>query len=731
MATLVFSAIGTVIGGPIGGAIGALVGSQVDRVILGGGGGNREGARLKELAITTSSYGSAIPRVFGQMRLPGTIVWATDLVEHKDKQGGGKGKPSVTSYSYTVSFAVLLSSRPLASIGRIWADGNLLRGAAGDLKVGGQMRFYPGTGGQSPDPLLVAAIGLAACPAYRGCAYVVFEDLQLAEFGNRIPALSFELSTGETELTFSSLLEGLVDDYSADAPLSGVSGLSCEGSLAETLSQLDAAFPLDCDVSGNTLTISREAALSSINLREPAVAVADDAFGSQQGFTRKRFPPPAAQPGALRYYDVERDYQPGLQRASGRPRPGQISSIDLPAAMAASDARALVSDMSRRANWSRQTLAWRTAELDPTVTPGALVTVPGESGLWRVNDWEWRDRGVELMLARAMSPVIEPGAINGDSGLFNNPLDAVGEPTVVAAFELPWSGSESDSLPLLFAAASSGSPGWTGAALFADHGDGQLQPLGSSGRSRAGIGQLLGTLAPASPHLIDRTSTFDIQMVARDLGLTSCTLSQLANGSNRALIGEELIQFRDATPLGEGKWRLSTLLRGRGGTEHAISSHSVGERFVMLDGTSTVLDSVSVGELPQTQIAALGLTDIIPATSPIVCRGITRRPLSPVHPRVEILNDGGIKFGWTRRARGAWIWLDASETPLNEQEETYEVSFGPSDNPIMAWATTIPSLLLDPAQVAALQASSSGQPFHVRQQGTYARSLPLFLTNLI
>lgn len=399
--------------------------------------------------------------------------------------------------------------------------------------------------------------------------------------------------------------------------------------------------------------------------------------------------------------------------------------------MAAGEARALVSGMSRRANWSRQTLAWRTAELDPAVTPGALVNVPGENGLWRVSDWEWRDRGIELMLARAIGQTIESGGIGGDAGQFNNPLDAVGEPTVLAAFELPWSVSESNSSPLLYAAASSASPGWSGAALFADHGDGQLQPLGSSGRSRAKIGLVLGTLAPASPHLIDRVSAVDVQLAAHDLALASCTLAQLANGSNRALIGEELIQFRDAVPLGDGKWRLSNLLRGRGGSEHKIGSHLSSEVFVLLDGTGTALDSAIVGELPETQIAALGLADTAPVTSTITCRGITRRPLSPVHPRVHNIDDGGIELGWTRRARGAWTWLDGAETPLNEQTESYEVSLGAPDSPIMAWATNNASLILDPAQVALLQASSSGQPFHVRQQGTYARSLPLFLTNLV
>ena len=58
MATLVFTAIGTAIGGPLGGAIGSLIGNQLDRAVFGGG--RREVPRLKELAVTTSSYGTLL-----------------------------------------------------------------------------------------------------------------------------------------------------------------------------------------------------------------------------------------------------------------------------------------------------------------------------------------------------------------------------------------------------------------------------------------------------------------------------------------------------------------------------------------------------------------------------------------------------------------------------------------------------------------------------------------------
>ena len=72
MATLVFGALGTLVGGPVGGAVGALLGRAVDRSIIGTP--VREGARLTELAVSSSSYGQPIARLFGTGRAAGTIV---------------------------------------------------------------------------------------------------------------------------------------------------------------------------------------------------------------------------------------------------------------------------------------------------------------------------------------------------------------------------------------------------------------------------------------------------------------------------------------------------------------------------------------------------------------------------------------------------------------------------------------------------------------------------------
>jgi hypothetical protein len=718
MATLLFSAIGTAIGGPIGGAIGSLVGSQVDLAIIGGP--KRQGPRLKELSVTTSSYGTPIPRHFGRMRVAGSIVWATDLVEHRDRQGGGKGKPSVTTYSYSASFAVALSSRPILGLGRIWADGNLLRGQGGDLKAAGALRVHTGGHDQPPDPLIAAAEGVGRCPAFRGLAYAVFEDLQLADFGNRIPALTFEVFADEDDLDLSLL----IDD--AEVPLPGLAGFSCEGSLADALAMLDPVFPMDCDA-GAGLVIARERLQDEpIALPEAAISVADGDFGGGEGFARRRLPPPEDPPEVLRYYYVDRDYQPGLQRAPGRPAPGQPRGIDLPGALTAADARALARDAARRAGWARETLSWRTTTLDARVAPGAVVTLPGQSGRWRVAEWEWRETGVELVLNR-LPPGGEAAPLAADPGRANPPPDLAFGTTVLAAFELPWDGAGSGDTPALFAAVSAAGAGWTGAALFADTGDGELVPLGPSGRARSIMGTALDVLPPTNPLLLDRTSTVTVEFVGTRMALENATPRQLAMGANRALLGNELIQFARAVPLGDRRWRLEQLLRGRGGSEAAVAGHGAGETFVLLDGTPIALAPSLVGAAADTAIVAVGLGDEEPVASAIACQGVTLRPPSLVHARAAWAADGALTLRWTRRARGAWQWADGVDVPLREETEAYQVTYGDPASPAATWDIAEPHLVLTAAELDALPGASA---FHVRQRGSYALSQPLFLTTL-
>ena len=728
MATLVFSAVGTALGGPLGGALGALVGNQLDHAIVGSP--KREGPRLKDLAVTTSSYGTVIARHFGRLRASGTVIWATELQETKEKSGGSKGSPSLTAYAYTVSFAVALASRPIRDIGRIWADGSLLRGAAGDLKVGGQFRLYRGTGDQDPDPLIAADRGLD-CPAFRNIAYCVFEDLQLANFGNRIPSLTFEVIADDGAITLSDVAEVLGPRVAGSRPLPELIGISDEGGpLAANLALIDQLYPIICDGRHDVLQLTPgdEIPASVVELPEPAVDTDDDAFGGRAGKLSRRRDDQREVPAGLRYYDFDRDYQAGLQRAERRAEPGRNQILEFPGVFSASKARQLCDALIQRAGWSSDQLLWRITEVDPTLAPGQVVSVPGRPGTWRIESWEWRTTGVELDLRRL--PPGPPKSSITEAGVVLAPRDNPATPTILEAFELPWNGVGSADARLVFAAASSSGVGWTGAALYAED-SGSLNYLQPSGSRRSTVGTLIQALPASQTAILHRQSILEVQLASDTFSLASTDMQGLAAGENRVLVGKEVLQFASAVHLGAGIWQLTGLLRGRGGTEsEAQLGHSAGAAFVLLDDRPVLLDFSDAALAATGSVAAIGLADDVPVIAAIGNAGLTRRPLTPVHSRVLRNSDGSWGLSWTRRARGAWNWPDTGEIPLNEQTEQYMVGVGNSDAPSLFWAVADPWLDLPSTIVLDLRANHIGEQLWVRQIGTSASSDPLLLCTI-
>lgn len=205
MATLVLSAAGAAAGGALGGSVlglsagmlgragGAIAGRMIDQQLMGGGSEVVEHGRVERFRLTGAGEGTPIPRTFGRMRLPGQVIWASDFLERQESEtrsggkGGGGRSVTTTTYSYSVSLAIALCEGEITSVGRIWADGQEIP------QAGLTMRVYHGKADQNPDPKISAIEGAHRTPAFRGTAYVVIEDLELAQFGNRVPQFSFEV----------------------------------------------------------------------------------------------------------------------------------------------------------------------------------------------------------------------------------------------------------------------------------------------------------------------------------------------------------------------------------------------------------------------------------------------------------------------------------------------------------------------------------------------------------
>ncbi len=557
MATLVLTTVGGIVGGPIGAAIGGLLGQAVDRDLLFRPAG-RQGPRLTELSVQTSSYGTQLPRVFGTMRVAGCVIWSTDLIESHATSSSGKGQPSVTNYSYSASFAVVLSARSVAEVRRIWADGNLLRGAAGDWKSDvGAFRHHTGDEDQAPDPLIAAAEGQA--PAHRGLAYAVFEQLQLADFGNRIPSLTFELVAEADPVSVgiigAELGAGMVDGSGADMPLIGFSAYG--DSIRATLETL-------ADACGGWWAPG-EAGVALRCAGEPVATLADAgvAVGAQGARRTRSLAAIESVPRTVTvtHYDPDRDYQAGLQRAR-RPGAGATDQrLELPAVLSADDARGVAEATLARAEATRCTRTIAVGAEAMGIAPGDVMGIAGEAGSWRVTD-----AALEAMVVTLTLVPLAPAsmtAVAASSGRVLAQVDApIGRTLLVAAELPPLDGTTPDVARATVLASGTGA-GWRRAALMVStDGGGHWADTGVTAAPAT-----LGTVAVAPGHgpatIFDLVATAEVTLARPDMVLVGADDASLDAGANLALLGDELVQFGRAEQIGPDRWRLSRLLRGR------------------------------------------------------------------------------------------------------------------------------------------------------------------------
>ncbi len=174
--------------GPIGTAIGWAIGSLVGNLLFPQ---RTEGPKLENLKLQVSSYGIVKPIVYGSMRIAGNVIDASDLKPHSHSSGG-KGGSSSTTTTYSADICVLLTGCEIVDVTRCWALGETIWPNGNDPCP---FTIYKGTQTQLPDPTFEVLHGVGEVPAYRGRAYVVFEDFDLERYGNSIPQFNFEVIT--------------------------------------------------------------------------------------------------------------------------------------------------------------------------------------------------------------------------------------------------------------------------------------------------------------------------------------------------------------------------------------------------------------------------------------------------------------------------------------------------------------------------------------------------------
>lgn len=283
-------------------------------------------------------------------------------------------------------------------------------------------------------------------------------------------------------------------------------------------------------------------------------------------------------PAALRlsYYDPERDFQSGEARAVVGEERGSEDRRDLAGVLDAATAKALAQTVLGRTWAERDTLTLRLGLKWLGLEPGSEIDLDLRPRRWTVR----RCTIDGLVVIAELKPTSsEIAAIAGDAGRVLPTSDVVAGEVSLAVIDASVLGSPSAESTILVAA-SSPTSGWGVRPVEARYG-GQRMAAQTAGRKTV-MGRAVDAL-PAGPAAMDLDHTVTVSLIDVDQWLVSCDEEALNEGANLAMLGEELIQFGQADPLGHGQFRLSRLIRGLGGTGSGSGNHSVGEAFVLIE----------------------------------------------------------------------------------------------------------------------------------------------------
>jgi len=304
--------------------------------------------------------------------------------------------------------------------------------------------------------------------------------------------------------------------------------------------------------------------------------------------------------------------------------------------------------------------------------------------------------------------------VAADAGRIVANPDVISEPLHLALLDVPAVLGATSNDPTLLLAASCES-GWQRQLVTISFGGQSITVQPARAKSILGLAE--GVLPPGGTDLFDETSSVVVALVDENQCLVSCDDEALTAGENLAVLGGELIQFGSALPLGSGRFQLSRLLRGRGGTEWACASHTIDEQFCMTKaGTlqQVVLPSWAVG-------APVAASTEDGSAATITFLGENIRPPAPVNLAAVRLNNGDLVLSWTRRSRQGFAWVDGIDAPLGEGNEQYRVTLSGVSGAIELLVAETYSTIAA-ADIGALGAGEL--TIEVRQLGDVAASRP-------
>lgn len=351
-------------------------------------------------------------------------------------------------------------------------------------------------------------------------------------------------------------------------------------------------------------------------------------------------------------------------------------TVNLPLAIGDQQARRLADALLYDAWVQREAVTFQTTARFAWVQPGDVVTVTaaGTTRTLRVLKTDASGLLVRMEAVPDDPEVLASESEGADIGRGN--VFRVIPATVLFLLDLPALRDDDDDSGIYVAASFLGTDTgyrWRGAVLYLSSDDGASFQALADLRGPATWGTCQTVLGDGPAHVWDEANSLTV--VLNHGQLESRGRAAVLNGANAALVGREIIQFRDAVLTAPDTYVLSGLLRGRRGTEHAIAGHGAGEAFLLLTSYDLVRVPLALsvlGRERQFKGITVGLAQDSQAGIPFTFRGTSMKPYAPCHVRGRRSGDDWV-LSWVRRTRIGGGWSDGTDVPLAEEREQYDV----------------------------------------------------------
>ena len=393
----------------------------------------------------------------------------------------------------------------------------------------------------------------------------------------------------------------------------------------------------------------------------------------------------------ITYIDVDRDYQIGTQST---PRQTTLSeqdtTVQVPVGLNTDEAMQKCWTLINGAWIEREHFEWSTtrkwAHLEPCdvgLVRGRVIRiqtrVEAPDGVIR---WTGVLAAPSIYTNEDSSIYIQPGTgAPGDGWIPPSPPRAI-VATKLVLLDIPLL-QETDYPNGFYAAVGPAAVGrWPGSEVYKSVDGGSTYTSVGGSLVSDTIGIATSTLGNwTGGNNFDETNHLDVAIDDPDNELVSVSEEAVLNGANRFAIGSasagwEVAQFKTATLLSAGHYRLTGFLRGRYGTEWAIPGHAAAETFVLLPTSINInRPAADLGTTRKYKAVTLGqpLADATPVDFLNV--GVAVIPYSPVLVEGGRNAAGEIIINWARRTRIGGVWLESVEVPLSEPVEKYRITF--------------------------------------------------------